>query len=95
MGALGPRRLPGLSELYFAGWSGTAATKPAKDSNYEPGFLNDKCGADRGVFDLGWIRRAARQDFSGGADCSRQGATWRGVRRIRPRDPTRLWNILF
>jgi hypothetical protein len=95
VGALEPGRCPGLSELYSAGWSGTAAAKPAKDSNHQPGFLNDKCGADRGVFDLSWIRRARRQDFSGGADWSRQGATRRAVRRIRPRNPTGLWNILF
>ncbi len=68
MGALGPRRFPGLSELCSAGWCRAAAAKPAKDSNCQPRFLNDECGADRGVVDLRWIRRAARQDLSGGTD---------------------------
>jgi len=95
VGALEPGGFPGLSELCSAGGCGTAAAKPAKDSNRQPGF-STKNVVVTGVslISAGYDVPHART-FQEELITRVSGAKWRGVRRIRLHVPTGLWNVLF
>ena len=62
--ALRARRLTGLFELHFGGWSGLVARKFGKDSNHKPGLHHNQRSDDRCVAGRGGLRRAASQNLS-------------------------------